>query len=157
MEYFELFQSFLVDPEQYSRVLEWHPSHNSLATEEAVTFSIMHGRKSKTFHRSAELRKKTFSMQYWFLETTPCSTNLVLKEEDLFNAIKIEERRPFQWCRHRRQRRWEKGRETGDGESKSTSIKSIANLLNIEVCRFHEHWYIRSIYWLWLLLCHTFW
>ena len=29
-------------------------------------------------------------MQYGFLETTPCSTNLVLKEEDLFNAIKLK-------------------------------------------------------------------
>ena len=94
-------------------------------------------------------------MQYGFLETRPYSTQLRLKKQDLFNAVKIEETRPFQWCRHRRRRRWEKGRETGDGETKSISIKSIANLLNVKVFRFHRHWYTRSIYWLWLLLCHT--
>ena len=97
---------------------------------------LMHyGRKSKTLHKCR------------------------IKKKDLFNAVqifrnKIEERRPFQWCRHRRRPRWEKGRETGDVELKSTSIKSIVDLLKIEVFRFHEH-FIRSIYWLWLLLCHT--
>ena len=94
-----------------------------------------YGRKSKTLHKCR------------------------IKKKDLFNAVqifrnKIEERRPFQWCRHRRRPRWEKGRETGDVELKSTSIKSIVDLLKIEVFRFHEH-FIRSIYWLWLLLCHT--
>ena len=92
-------------------------------------------------------------MQYGFLETRPYSTQLRLKKQDLFNAVKIEETRPFQWCRHRRRRRWERGRETGD--IALTSIESIANLLNIDDFRFHEHWYIRSIYWLWLLLCRT--
>ena len=44
---------------------------------------LMHyGRKSKTLHKSAELRKKTFSMQYRFLETR-------LKKEDLFNDADI--------------------------------------------------------------------
>ena len=63
-------------------------------------------------------------MQYGFLETRPYSTQLRLKKQDLFNDADIGDG----------------GGEKGEEKlGILNSIESIANLLNIDVFRFHEH------------------